>query len=285
MNYFLHIFAIFCMYIPPTLGFNLVFGRGKLLHFGQVALGIAGAYGIWASYMLFHLPFVLSFAIGAVCVLLGALVLAWLSFRLDTDGLGVMSIALHLTMLALVLNLDGLTRGALGIPGIPRPALLQSLPAYALLCAVVAACWIAFMLVLERGKFGRKLSALAEHPWHAQAVGVDRNRVYLIAFIISAFAALTTNVLFTPYISLLSPSDYGFPAMILYVMMVVAGGPGRVWGVTFATFCLMGLHEGLRFVSLPVEMIGPLRLLIFGIILFVAVRMRRETLFPPERKV
>jgi len=285
MNYFLHIFIIFCMYIPPALGFNLVFGKGKLLHFGQVALGIAGVYGMWAPFMLFGVPFFVSLAIGAVCVLLMALILAWLSFRLDTDGLGVMSIALHLAMLAIVLNSDSLTRGALGIPGIPRPHVLQSLPAYALLCAMIAAGWIIFILFLERGTFGRALQALAENPWHAEGLGVSRRRVHTIAFMVSALGALITNILFAPYIALLSPSDYGFPAMILYVMMVVAGGPGRVWGVVLSTFCLIFLHEGLRFLSLPAEMIGPMRLLTFGIILLVAVCLRRDTLFPAERTV
>ncbi|MDD5026309.1 MAG: branched-chain amino acid ABC transporter permease [Candidatus Peribacteraceae bacterium] len=285
MNYFLHIFIISCIYIPPILGFNLVFGRGKLLHFGQTALGLAGAYGIWASFMLFHFPFLLSLLIGAACALCMALVLTWLSLRLDNDGLGVMSIALHLAILAVVLNSDRFTRGALGIPGIPRPLLLQSLPAYALLCAMIAVCWIIFMLIIERGKLRRNLQALAENHWHAEAIGVNRRWVYTIAFLISALGALTANVIFVPYMALLSPSDYGFPAMILNVMMVVAGGPGRVWGVVCAIFLLMGLHEGLRFLSLPAEMLGPTRLLLFGTILFIAVYFRRETLFPPERKV
>jgi branched-chain amino acid transport system permease protein len=285
MNYFLHIFTISCIYIPPILGFNLVFGRGKLLHFGQTALGLAGAYGIWASFMLFHLPFVVSLLIGAVCALCIALILSWLSLRLDNDGLGVMSIALHLAILAIVLNLDSVTRGALGIPGIPRPSLFRSLPAFALFCAGIAACWIVFMLILERGKLCRDLQALAENHWHAAALGVSRRRVLTIAFLISALGALTGDVLFAPNLALLSPSDYGFPAMILNVMMVVAGGPGRVWGVVCSIFLLMGLHEGLRFASLPIEMVGPLRLLIFGVVLLIAVRYRRETLFPPERKV
>ncbi len=285
MTYFLHIFIVACMYIPPTLGFNLVFGRGKILHFGQVALGIAGAYGVWSSFMIFHLSFPVSLAIGALCVIVMALLLAWLSLRLDTDGLGVMSIALHLATLAVVLNWDSVTRGALGIPGIPRPPLLQSLPAYAVLCVTIAVCWIVVMLILERGKLSRDLQALSENPWHAQSLGIDRRRVHIMAFLISALGALTATALFTPYIALLSPSDYGFPAMIYYVMFVVAGGPGRVWGVVCSVFLLMGLHEGLRFVALPIEMIGPMRLLIFGVILLIAVYFRRETLFPPERGV
>jgi branched-chain amino acid transport system permease protein len=141
------------------------------------------------------------------------------------------------------------------------------------------------MLILERGKLCRDLQALAENHWHAAALGVSRRRVLTIAFLISALGALTGDVLFAPNLALLSPSDYGFPAMILNVMMVVAGGPGRVWGVVCSIFLLMGLHEGLRFASLPIEMVGPLRLLIFGVVLLIAVRYRRETLFPPERKV
>ena len=68
-------------------------------------------------------------------------------------------------------------------------------------------------------------------------------------------------------------------------MAVVAGKPGSVLGVTFSTVLLVLLKEGLRFLPLPTAVLGPVRLLLFGIILLVAVYVRRDTLFPQQRTV
>ncbi|MBU0767213.1 branched-chain amino acid ABC transporter permease [Patescibacteria group bacterium] len=285
MNFFLHTLASAFMILPTVLGFNLVFGKGKILHFGQEAFAIVAAYSVWVAVVRYQIPFGIGLGLGLGLVVLVALLLAWLSFRLEADGFGVMSIALHLVFLAVVLNWQSVTRGSLGIPKIPRWELFQSLEAYTLLCILVVIVWVVFILWLDRGKFGRNLSALAEHPWHAQSLGINRKRIHTIAFIIAALGALTSNVLLPPYIHILTPNDYGFPAMILFVMIVVSGGPGRVWGVIAATFILMFLKEGIRFVALPPDMIGPVRLMLFGIILFVAVWWRRDSIFPQERKI
>jgi len=285
MSFILHIIVIACMVIPVVLGFNLVFGKGKILHFGQEALSIVAAYTVWVLVMQYGISLPLGIIAGSAMAVLAALLLAWLSFQLDLDGLGVMSIAFHLIVLAVVLNWQSVTRGALGIPKIPRSGPFQSLEAYALLSFIVAAAWVVFILWLDRGAFGRKLEALAEHSWHAESLGIRRKNIHTIAFLIAGLGALISNILFPPYLHLLSPNDYGFPAMIFFVIAVVAGGPGKVWGVVLATFFFVFLREGLRFVPLAPDILGPVRLMLFGLILFIAVWCRRESVFPPERKV
>lgn len=68
-------------------------------------------------------------------------------------------------------------------------------------------------------------------------------------------------------------------------MIVVAGKPGSVLGVTLSTILLVLLRESLRFLPLDPTMIGPVRLLLFGLILFAAVWVRRDSLFPQQRTV
>jgi len=96
---------------------------------------------------------------------------------------------------------------------------------------------------------------------------------------------VTTQVLFPQYIRLLHPNDYLFPALIFYVTCVVAGKPGSVIGVTLATTLLVLLKEALRFVPLSASVLGPLRLILFGMILFGVVYWRRDSLFPEQRRV
>jgi branched-chain amino acid transport system permease protein len=149
----------------------------------------------------------------------------------------------------------------------------------------LAIAWVTFLWWLNRSPFGRKLAALAEQEWHAQALGISRVRTHLSAFLISSIGVTVAIIFYSQYIRLLHPNDYLFPALIFYVMCVVAGKPGSVWGVTLATTLLVLLKEGLRFVPLEASLLGPLRLMLFGAILFVAVWLRRDTLFPQQRRV
>lgn len=285
MDFLIHNLIMIGIFVCPALGFNMVFGKGKVFHFGLQAQAITAAYTIWILAARHDVHFLLAILIAAIAVSIVSLILAWLSFRLEPDGLGVMSIALHLAFLAVVLNWQSMTRGALGIPGLPRGILPTNMTAYLLVVLVVAAIWIYLILCLDRGSFGRKLAALAEQRWHAESLGINYKRVHIVAFLISGFGILISSALYPPLIYLLTPNDYNFPAFIFYVMWVIAGGPGSVWGVVISTTALMALKEALRFVPLAPAVLGPIRLMLFGLILFAAIWWRRDTLFPKERKV
>jgi branched-chain amino acid transport system permease protein len=245
---------------------------------------MAATYALWITTMNTG-----SFSLGILAGLVSALtmggILFWLSMRLEPDGLGVMSIAVHLILIATVLNADTFTRGALGIPGIARVAFAQSMESFAAVSLLLACVWIFFMWRVDRSAIGRALSALSEHEWHAESLGVSRAKTHGIGFAIASIGALITAFLFPQYLFLLHPNDLQFPAMIIIVMYVVAGNPGSVRGVVLSTILLITMKEALRFTHLPPTVIGPVNLILFGGILFAAVWWRKDTLFPPKRAV
>lgn len=284
MSFLLHLLAVTAMNIPSILGFNIVFGKGKIFHFGPIGVSLVAAYGIFLT-LGFTGSYPLAIATGFTGALLAGLLMSWMALRLDADGLAIMTIAVHLAALAVVLNWSSLTRSALGLPHIPRIAALDSLPAFAGTATAVAALWIAFLWKLDRSPFGRKLAALAENPQHAASLGISRTRMHTVAFLLSAIGATITSLLYPQYLHLLHPNDYTFASLIFLVMVVVAGTPGSVRGVTLATILLVSLKEAIRFLPLPLGMLGPLRLLLFGTILLIAVWLRRDTLFPKPRTI
>jgi branched-chain amino acid transport system permease protein len=150
--------------------------------------------------------------------------------------------------------------------------MLESLWGFTIATGVIAALWTAGITWLDHGRFGRALTALAENISHAESLGIRRKRIYLLSFLIAGVGSLITNTFFPIYLHLLSPSDYGFAHMIFFIMIVVAGGPGKIRGVLIATFLLYFFKEGLRFVPLPADILG-------------AVWWRRESIFPPQRQV
>ncbi len=284
MQFFWHIVAMICMSIPNILGFNLIFGKGKIFHFGPIGVSTVATYGVFVPLMHgFSYPSAI--AIGFVLTMIISLLFAWLALRLEPDAFGVMAIAIHLSLLAVVINWISLTRGTRGLPDIPRFFFLQTTQSFALFTFIIALLWILFLFVLHRGSFGRSLDALAEQLWYAGSLGIDRRWVTVIAFLIGGLGALITNVIYCQYVFLVHPSDLNFPVFIFFVMVVVAGKPGSVPGVLCSLILLTLLREGMRFLPIPSEFIGSLRLLLFGLILFVAVWVRRDTLFPKARSV
>jgi ABC-type branched-subunit amino acid transport system permease subunit len=73
--------------------------------------------------------------------------------------------------------------------------------------------------------------------------------------------------------------------MIFFVTCVLAGGPGKTVPVFFMCFVLIFLRESLRLLPIAPDLVGPLHLLLFAVILFAAVWYRRNSLFPKRRTV
>lgn len=285
MPFFFHILTLGCLHLFSVLGLNLVFGKGKILHFGVGAVSISAAYPLWVLVTQFHTPFIFAAIITLISTMALSFLLMWLSLRLPMDAFGVMTIALHLMFLSIVLNWQSVTRGALGIPQIPRGILPEEPMMYAIVVLILAILWICFILIVDRSRIGRALRALAEHPWYGESLGIQRWHITFIAFLIMGLGTLIGDILFAPFLHLLSPTDFGFQVTIFFVMIIVAGKPGSVFGCIAATLLLTFLKEGLRFLALPADVLGPVRLMLFGVILFAAVWARRDTLFPHERSI
>lgn len=284
MSFFLHIFSVVAYSLPAVMGYTFVFGRGRILHFGPIGVSLVAAYGTFLTLGATE-SWLLSLLVCMVMAMAFSLLFAWLSFRLDADGLGIMSIAVHLMIFTVVINWTSLTRGALGIPRIPRLPFMETPLAFASVIGVVCLAWIMFFLWLDRTPLARKVSALAEGEWYAKSMGIDRIKTHLLAFLILGFALASNNFFYAQYYRLLHPSDYHFSTFITLLMFVVAGKPGSIRGGIIATILLTLLKEGIRFIPLSASILGPMRLLLFGIILLAAVWYRRDSLFPKKRTI
>ncbi|MDO8648573.1 MAG: branched-chain amino acid ABC transporter permease [Candidatus Peregrinibacteria bacterium] len=284
MDFFLHLVVTIGLWIPISMGYTLLFGKGQVMHFGPIGVSVACGYAIFVTLGATG-SYIAGIAMGILVGTAVSLIFAWLALRLENDGLGVMSIAVHLAAMVIVLNWTDVTRGALGIPRIPRMPFLETLPMFALAVTLASLFWIALFVWADRSALGRQMQALSESESFAKAMGVSRAKVHTIAFVLLGLAIVSDNVFFAQYIHLLHPNDYHFPTFIFLLAIVVAGKPGSMVGAVLSSILLVLLREGLRFIDLPISVLGPMRLLLFGVILLTAVYVRRDTLFPQKRTV
>ncbi len=282
--YLLFLLFLASQYLLSVYGTNLLFGRGKILYFGHVGFSIFATYALFLT-VHYTGSYVYGISVSIIAASLLAILMAFLALRLDEDSFGILSIAIHLIILAGIVNWASFTRGAMGIPRIPLAGIFPSQLSLLLSGITCALLWTFFLYQLDHSSLGRGLAAFSENKAHAEALGINRCRLYIWAFLIEGIGTVLGNFFYFQYAGIVHPNDFSFSSLVFILMIVVAGKPGSVLGCALATFLLTFLKEGIRFLPIPLGMLGPVRLVFFGLILIVAVYVRRNELFPKERSV
>ncbi len=288
-EYYIHL-AILCgIYLILAQSFNLTFGLGRLLNLAHIAVYAIGAYTTaLLSTELGLSPYV---CIPASMLLAGlfALLIGAISLKLSQDYFAIGTLAFSAVVAALLINWKSLTRGVLGIPGIPRPEMLkvdfiQNYNFLILVCFLTGSVLIILWL-LYKSSFSRSLRAQAEDEVLSLAVGKDTVKIRNACFVISSAFGGLAGSLFAYYINYIDPSSFSLTEMIFVLSIVIIGKSGSFWGVIAATFFLVLLPEPLRFLQIPPSAIGPVRQFLYAAILFVVVFIQRKNLFPLQRIV
>src|SRR5262249_20615927 len=147
-----------------------------------------------------------------------ALLVGAISLRLTEDYFAIGSLAFSAVVSALLVNWKSLTRGVLGIPGIPRPEFwgvdFYDNKNFLVLTAVLDLFVLIFIYLLFSGKLARNLRALAENEYAAMAISKNRKGVRNIAFMLSALFAGIAGCLFAYYINYIDPSSFTLTEMV-----------------------------------------------------------------------
>jgi branched-chain amino acid transport system permease protein len=184
-----------------------------------------------------------------------------------------------------------LTKGPMGLPGIPKPVLFShqfaALPQYLLLTIGFAALTFLILKRMLRSPFGRVLKAVREDEFAAEALGKDVLRFRVKSFVIGSVFAGLAGTLWGHYTTFISPGDFTLLETIVVLLMVVLGGKGTEWGPVFGAFVLIFFQESLRFLRLPAEWtryLAPLQQMIFGALLVLLMIFRPEGLIREKGK-
>ena len=120
--YIIHLLILIGIYLILSLSLNLSVGYSGVLNLGHIAFYGLGAYTS-ALLALAGVPFLLCLLTGGLVAMFSGFLLALPTNKIKGDYLALVTIGFSFIIYSLMLNLDELTRGPLGIPGIPRPAI------------------------------------------------------------------------------------------------------------------------------------------------------------------
>lgn len=249
-------------------GLNLVYGYTGLLSFAQVAFFGVGGYTAALLVTELNWPLWSAALAGGILAAAVGLGIGYSSLRLSRHSFAI--VTLSFTLLCMIVSRDwvSLTRGAMGIPGLPVPSFLSwrlNKPTdfyYLMMGFAVFSLGLIYLVVSSR--IGRTLRAIKLNEALAQSQGINPLSYKLLAVTLSAMLSGVVGAFFVFYLTIVDPSVFDFYYTETMLIMVILGGAGSFWGVLFSTAVLTVLPDMLRFTT-------DLRMVLYGVILIAAM--------------
>ena len=286
MSYLLHIIILVCLYSMLSLSLNLVVGLTGMFNLGHIAFFGIGAY--CSALLAFQgIPVM-------ACIFLGALLSGIIGYligiptlKLKGDYLAIATLGFGEFIRAVLNNWMGLTRGPMGLPGIPKPTIFsfQIVSVESYLIFVLVFFLLTYLIIekLFRSPYGRVLKGIREDEFAAAALGKDVFRFKLHALSLGCFFAGMTGALYAHYISFIDPSSFTIYQTIFILIMVVLGGMGNNFGAILGALIIVSIPELLRLFNLPGPVTGALKQMIFSILLLLLMLFRPRGLLGREK--
>lgn len=282
-TYLIHLAIIVSIFVILAVSLNLALGYTGMINLGHIAFYGIGAYTSAILTVTHKLPFLVAIVAGAVLAGLFGLLLTSITNRLKGDYFALGTLGFAFVMYAIFLNWTKVTRGPLGIPGIKRPEIfgmvIKTNTDYLLFVALVAAVVIGFLYLLTRSRYGKLLEAVRDDQVGVQSLGKNVFRLKSQAMMISACIAGIAGSLYAHYISFIDPSTFYLNDIIIVLTIVIVGGLASTKGNILAALVIILIPEMLRFVSLPPSMIGPVRQMMYALLLIVILMYRPRGFF------
>ncbi len=268
MGYFFRLAELTMIFAILAGSLTLVAGTAGLMSLGHAAFYGVGAYtaALLSTQFGTGLPEdLVASALVSGCV---ALVVAIPAIRLVRIFFTVATLAIGEIINAVLLNWDAVTRGPMGVRGIP-PFRVGGLVLegrigtyYGVAVVTVAAFWVLHRLV--HSYYGNALRALREDDVSAASVGLDVRLLKLSAFAISGGLAGVAGCLQAHITNYISPDMFQLDTSILILTMVVVGGLGSLPGAVLGAGILILVPElGRDF--------GHYRMVVVGLVLYVSI--------------
>lgn len=244
-----------------AVGLNIALGIGGLVSLGHaVFFGIGGyAMGILAhhaqSYTAFaEWPFLIEGTKSMPIIWLTAVVIsalaAWVIgvLSLRTSGVYFIMITLAFGQMFYYCFISWSTYGGEdglsiyvrnGFPGLNTLVPIQFYGVcFVLLCLVLLLC-----SKLMHSPFGLALSAARQQPTRVLTVGLDPNRLKLLAFVLSGAITGLAGALFADLNRFVSPSMFSWQLSGEIIVFVILGGVGRLYGPVAGALIFVGLEH------------------------------------------
>ena len=275
MEYILHLVILICFYTILAQSLNLNAGFTGLMSLAQAGFYGIGAYTSAILSVQFSLPFWLNVPIAMLLCFCISYLVSLIALRTVDDYFIICTLGIQVLIFSIMNNWMAVTKGPLGIPGIPAISLfgyeLSSKISFLFLSVVLMSLFWFVLHNLTNSGFGKSLKAISEDEIYTQSIGKNVNQLKVISFTISAVIATVPGALYAHYISYIDPTSFTINESIFILSIVIIGGMGNLKGSFYASVFMILLPEILRFIGLPSSASANIRQIIYGVILVLVM--------------
>lgn len=272
--YLIHLLILIGIYLILALSLQLAMGFTGLLNLAHIAFFAIGAYAS-ALLALNGAPFLFAFLFAGILAMAFGFLLSVPTNKLKGDYLALATLAFTFVIYSIALNWTGLTRGPLGLPGIPKPSLFglgfSSNFSFLILTLIIVLISYFILKKITSSPFGKVLEATRDNELATKVLGKNTFKMKSYALGISAFFAGIAGSLYAYYITFIDPSSFTIMQLIPILCIIIIGGLASLKGTVIATIILVLLPEPLRFIGFPSSIVGPMRQIIYAVLLLLIV--------------
>ena len=250
-NYRVFQFNLVLVYAVAVLGLNMLTGFNGQISLGHGAFFAVGAYVAAVLMDRAAMPYWATLPFSAVVCFVVGWLMGFPALRLGGHylALATYAFALAVPQLLKYKNIEGWTGGVQGIvlskpePPISFSFLGQPFSAdrwlYVFTLAVAALMFLVAWNLL-RGRIGRAMIAIRDHPIAATAMGINLPVFKSVTFGVSAAFTGVAGALGAICVAFVSPDSFTVFLSITFLVGVVVGGlasiPGAIFGAIFIQF-------------------------------------------------
>lgn len=271
MDYVLHLLVFVLLYGMVALSLNVASGFTQLISLAQAGFFGVGAYAAAILATRYGWPLWVNLPLGMAVTGLVALPVGLVALRTVEDYFIICTLGMGVILFSVMNNWMELTRGPLGIPGIPAITffghLITAKWEWVLLAGVfyVAVFWLARNL--KRSALGRVLVAISDDEIFCQSLGKNVGLAKLQSFVLGAMLAAVPGALYAHHVSYIDPTSFTIHESIFILSIIIVGSMGNLWGSLAAAAFMILVPEVLRFIGLPSGVAANVRQMLYGALL------------------
>lgn len=281
MNYLLHIIIMISIYAVLCLSANLLTGLTNKISMGFAAFYGVGAYITALCVLVLDWSMVPSVLLILLCNTLLALIIALPSLRLKGDYFILATLGFQIIVFNVLYNWTSVTKGAFGIAGISNPIVIGGVHLNSVVSFCIAGLSLSALLAavshrIIHSPLGRLLKALKDDEISLLSLGRNVNYYKTLAFVMSAAFSGVAGYIFATYISYIDPTSFTLDESIFILSALLIGGTGNLKGPLLGAVFVVVLPELLRFVGFPDAVAAPLKQILYGLALILAMFYRKQ---------
>jgi branched-chain amino acid transport system permease protein len=214
---------------------NVLLGFTGLMAFGNAAFFGVGAYGSALFIADVNANLILGLIVGTVCSTLAAAIIAPFLIRRRGIYFSLLTIAFGQVFYFIAYRWSNVTGGEDGFSISKPPIFGGSSPtlngsSYYYFCLAIFAVLLFVLWRIMRSPFGLTLQGIAQNEARVRYLGINSDRFIFVALLLSGFVAGLGGALYSVSIAFSYPLLMDWHQSGDFVMMVILGGVGTIWG-------------------------------------------------------